>query len=36
VTTISRVLGRTVTPQDVAPLVMEAFDLEFTAAEAVA
>ncbi|WP_285116422.1 lipoyl(octanoyl) transferase LipB [Leifsonia sp. fls2-241-R2A-40a] len=36
VTTISRVLGRTVTPQDVAPLVMEAFDLEFTSAEAVA
>lgn len=36
VTTISRVLGRTVTPQDVAPLVMDAFDLEFTAAEAVA
>jgi lipoyl(octanoyl) transferase len=36
ITTISRVLGRTVTPQDVAPLVMDAFDLEFTAAEAVA
>ncbi|MGO4300448.1 lipoyl(octanoyl) transferase LipB [Leifsonia sp. RAF41] len=36
VTTISRVLGRTVTPQDVAPLVMDAFDLEFTTAEAVA
>ena len=36
VTTISRVLGRTVTPQDVAPLVMDAFDLEFTSAEAVA
>ncbi|WP_431218180.1 lipoyl(octanoyl) transferase LipB [Leifsonia xyli] len=36
VTTISRVLGRTVTPQDVAPLVQAAFDLEFTSAEAVA
>jgi lipoyl(octanoyl) transferase len=36
VTTISRVLGRTVTPQDVAPLVIDAFELEFTAAEAVA
>ena len=36
VTTISRVLGRTVTPQEVAPLVREAFDLEFTTAEAVA
>ena len=36
VTTISRVLGRTVTPKDVAPLVIDAFDLEFTAAEAVA
>lgn len=36
VTTISRVLGRTVTPQEVAPLVMDAFDLEFTTAEAVA
>ncbi|MBW8871524.1 MAG: lipoyl(octanoyl) transferase LipB [Leifsonia sp.] len=36
VTTISRVLGRTVTPQEVAPLVQDAFDLEFTSAEAVA
>jgi lipoyl(octanoyl) transferase len=36
VTTISRVLGRTVTPQDVAPLVQDAFDLEFTPAGAVA
>jgi lipoyl(octanoyl) transferase len=36
VTTISRVLGRTVTPDDVVPLVMEAFELEFTTAEAVA
>ncbi len=36
VTTISRVLGRTVTPQEVAPLVQDAFDLEFTPAGAVA